>query len=313
MSSRTHIPHVRTIEDFFRLLRFGDPSGKEISVTRIEDQPKNKITEVPLFRSNIYRIIFLIDSEVEWNLPNQRVSASNQCIYFAYPGKLESWRAGPNNKGYVVCFDEEFSKGYDKNQSMDQAFPFFNFEGRPLLYLAEEEAEQLKPVAQRMLEEAQSVEPDRKVMLKYLLFQYLIMIQRFYRQCEDELTSVVRNNTSIYNRFKRELDKYFADLSSGRESTQVSVSTIADRLALTPAYLGTVIKDLTGKTAVSHINEKTALEAKSYLLHTDLQMSEIAHKLGFNNSSYFTRFFRKNTGVTPKSYQESQREEAVFE
>ena len=312
MAERTHIPQVHTIRDFFRLLRFGEPTGEEISVTRVEDQPKNKRTEVPPFRSNIYRIIFLVDSEVEWNLPNQRISATSQCIYFAYPGKLESWKANPNNKGYVVCFNEEFSKGYDKSQSIDQAFPFFNFEGRSLLYLTREEAEQLQPIVQRMLKEGESFAPDRKLMLKYLLFQYLIMIHRIYKQSEEELPPVIRNSTSIYNNFKRELDLYFADLAEGRETRQVSVGTIADRLALTPAYLGTVIKDLTGKTAVGHITEKTILEAKSYLLHTDLQMSEISHRLGFNNSSYFARFFRKNTGETPKSYQALQKAEVVI-
>ena len=305
MAAKTHIPQVPTISDFFRLLRFGNPTGHDISVTRVEDQPSNKKTEVPLFRSGFYRVIFLIDSEVEWHLPNRRLSASNQCIYFAHPGKLESWQANPNNTGYVVCFDEVIAKGYDA-QAFEQAFPFFSDEGHSILYLTEQEAGHLQPVVESMLAEAQSLRPDRKTMLRHLLFQYLILIKRFYVQSENELSQVVKNNTSIYNRFKKELDQYFVDLAHGREFVQASVSTMASRLALSAGYLGAVIKELTGKTAVAHINEKTVLEAKSYLLHTDLQMTEIAHRLGFNNLSYFTRFFRKNTGSTPKSYRKAQ-------
>lgn len=305
MTTLSHIPQVNTIEEFFRLLRFGTPTGTDISVTRVEDQPKNKVTEVPLFRSNIYRIIFLFDADVEWNLPNKRLKASKHCIYFSQPGKLESWKANPKNKGYVICFTETFAQGYDKNRSMDQAFPFFNFEGSSLLYLVEEEAEKLKTTVERMIVEAQSVRSDRKIMLKHQLFQYLIEIHRIYKQSEAELTLEMKNNTSIYNRFKKELDRYFADLATDKEKKQVSVNALADRLALTPGYLGTVIRDLTGKTATNHINEKTVVEAKSYLLHTNLQMSEIAHRLGFNNLSYFTRFFKKNTGTTPKQYKKS--------
>ena len=84
--------------------------------------------------------------------------------------------------------------------------------------------------------------------------------------------------------------------------TTPTVSLIAKQLFVNSNYLNSSIKNLTGKTASAHIQEKVLLEAKSFLLHTDLQVSEIAFKLGFENTSYFNRFFKKNTNLTPTEY-----------
>lgn len=91
-------------------------------------------------------------------------------------------------------------------------------------------------------------------------------------------------------------------LTAQKKKATPTVSLIAKQLFVNPNYLNGLIKSLTGKTASSHIQEKILLEAKSFLLHTDLQVSEIAYKLGFENTSYFNRFFKKNTKLTPTAY-----------
>lgn len=305
MSSYLHIPVVESIEDFFKLMRFGKWTGDDISVTTIQDQPDNKRTEVPLFRNHIYRIVYLEGAQVEWNLTHSRFNASDHCIYFAYPGKLESWRAHPDNRGYVLCFTHEFASSFSK-KDISQALPFFNPEGRSILYLSADEASETAFNLGEMIREAESIASDRKIMLRFQLFQFFVKLMRVYERHEAEIPQEVRNHTRIFNQFKKFIDQYFADLAVGRQTTQLSVSIVADHLALTPGYLGTVITELTGKSAVSHINEKTVLEAKSYLLHTELQTAEIARRLGFNNASYFTRFFKKNTNMTPSTYQKGE-------
>ncbi len=50
------------------------------------------------------------------------------------------------------------------------------------------------------------------------------------------------------------------------------------------------------------INERVTLEMKRLLLRTDYDISEIAYKLGFNELSYFSRFFRRNTGMSPHEF-----------
>ena len=306
MSTGPHIPYVETITDFYELMRIGIPQGNDLSIMRIEDQPESKREHMPLFRCNVYRVIFLINSQVDWNLPNENIKISDQCIYFAYPGKLESWIASKNNFGYLVSFSEEFGQKDSISQSLDQHFPFFNFEGQSLLNLSDQEAESLKPLVEEMIIEISRSNPDRYEMLRHLLHRYLISIKRIYLQKEDNIPDKERNNLAVYNRFKKEMDNYFANLAAGKEFNQASVSAIADKMSMTASYLNSVIKNLTGKPASHHIHEKTALEAKSYLMHTDLQMAEVSHRLGFSNISYFNRFFKRLTNEIPMRFKKAQ-------
>ena len=307
MTQEAHIPHLTTITSFYDQLRVGQPQGDDFAMMRIEDQPESKRIEMPLFRCNFYRVVFVSTQGVHWNLPDQAFSSSQNSLYFAYPGKLESWFISQKIYGYLVSFDPQFAYEDAQTLALDQSFPFFNFEGLPIIHLSDEEALLLKNTLEQMLAEVNQQAQDKEKMLRHLLFQYLIQIKRIYTQKIANLPPKTQQNTSIYNRFRQEVDQYFADLANGLHNVQASVSLIAERVNLNPSYLNTVIKNLTGQTASSYIQDKTLLEAKSYLMHTTLQIAEIAFRLGFNNVSYFNRFFKRSTSHTPLDFRKAQR------
>ena len=66
--------------------------------------------------------------------------------------------------------------------------------------------------------------------------------------------------------------------------------------------LSEVVKEQSGKPAISHIHERLILEAKRLLFHTDGSVKEIAYDLGFEDDSYFNRFFKRITQQTPSEY-----------
>lgn len=301
------IPHLKNVHDFYRQLRIGEPQNDEFSIMRIEDQPETKRLEMPLFRGDFYRVVYLKNSGVEWNLPEQQFQASEYCIYFSYPGKLESWLAKAKNYGFLVCFTEDFARLDPLKASFSQDFPFFNFEAESLLYLTANEADELGHRLEAMLREANSPAMDRKEMLHHMLHQYLIVIKRIYLKNATVLHGS-DSRASVYNRFRKAVDGYFTELALGSSSIQASVSLIAERLNLHASYLNYVIKELTGSTASHYIYQKTVLEAKSYLLHTDLQIAEISYRLGFTNVSYFHRFFKRHTGHTPLAYKRENKD-----
>lgn len=77
----------------------------------------------------------------------------------------------------------------------------------------------------------------------------------------------------------------------------------ADRLFITPNRLSTVIKKHSGETPMYWINRAIILEAKVLLKHSDLRIFEIADRLNFANPSFFNKFFKAQTGLTPREYQ----------
>lgn len=81
-----------------------------------------------------------------------------------------------------------------------------------------------------------------------------------------------------------------------------SVGDLANRLNVSSRYLTDLLKMETGKTAIELIHIALINEAKNRLRKKDKSVSEIAYELGFENMSYFSRLFKKETGMLPTSY-----------
>jgi AraC family transcriptional activator of pobA len=67
------------------------------------------------------------------------------------------------------------------------------------------------------------------------------------------------------------------------------------------------VKEQSGKSAIMHIHERIVLEAKRLVFHTNSSVKEIAFELGFEDASYFNRFFKRLTGITPVEYKNAIR------
>ncbi len=84
----------------------------------------------------------------------------------------------------------------------------------------------------------------------------------------------------------------------------VSVSRLSRELGTSVSYLSRIFKEITGETIIRTINLKKIEKAKEYLKNTDLKVYEVADLLGFENITYFSKFFKKHTGMSPKDYKE---------
>lgn len=84
----------------------------------------------------------------------------------------------------------------------------------------------------------------------------------------------------------------------------MTVEQYADELGITPPYLNQLCKQLTGRTAIQLLHERRLLEAQRQLTYTATRVQDIAAELGFNDPAYFTRFFRNQTGVSPRQYRQ---------
>ena len=110
-------------------------------------------------------------------------------------------------------------------------------------------------------------------------------------------------NSQIVKSFKHLLEAEFKKvLQNELTSSKIQASQIAEELSLHPNYLNSVIKSKTGKTVNDWISERTLLIAKSLLLSTSLSAKEIAFRLGFSEPTHFSRFFKKQTLLSPGAF-----------
>ena len=85
------------------------------------------------------------------------------------------------------------------------------------------------------------------------------------------------------------------------------VGAYAALLHISAGHLSEVVKAQSGQSAIKHLHERLVLEAKRLLFYTPQSLKEIAFDLGFADASYFNRFFKRETGLTPAEYRASSR------
>lgn len=80
------------------------------------------------------------------------------------------------------------------------------------------------------------------------------------------------------------------------------ISFYAEKLCLTPKYLSSIIRDVSGELAGNWIDNYVIIEAKALLISSNLTIQEICYKLNFSTPSSFTRFFKRITGMSPRKF-----------
>jgi len=100
----------------------------------------------------------------------------------------------------------------------------------------------------------------------------------------------------------KELFNMFLELVERHHDKERMVGFYADRLCITPKYLSKVIKNVSGMSAPDIINRYVILEAQHLLRHTDLSIKQIADELNFADQSFFYKYFKAHTGMTPNEY-----------
>ncbi len=149
----------------------------------------------------------------------------------------------------------------------------------------------LEAALARMLTEYQQQRPLYLDMLRADLRTVLIYLSRLQQQ---QVGPAVAPDSTLLAQFSALVETHYA--------TRHQVAAYAELLHRSPGYLNQRVRQLSGQPALAHIHARLVLEAKRYLFHTRLSVAEISFALGFEDPSYFGRFFRRGTGLSPASY-----------
>jgi AraC-like DNA-binding protein len=111
-----------------------------------------------------------------------------------------------------------------------------------------------------------------------------------------------RTGAQPENSRSRRMFESFMKLVKDNHHAERMVGFYADRLCVTPKYLSKVVKDVSGRSAPDWIDGFVIMSAKSMLKYSDMTVKEIAIELNFPNQSFFSKFFKSQTGLTPNEY-----------
>ncbi len=137
---------------------------------------------------------------------------------------------------------------------------------------------------------------SREIMVSFLRTMLLMVCEELLSH--DDMT-LENDLSSIHD---KEIFNQFLQLLSQQEQKRQRVAYYADLLHISPKYLSSVSKKVSGKNPMRWITESTMQDCYSLLKETDMSIKEISNKLGFPNSSFFSQYFREQANVTPLEY-----------
>jgi AraC-like DNA-binding protein len=214
-------------------------------------------------------------------------------IYFMIPGQVHSWNFEGDADGYVIHFSLPFFQSFLlKNEYLDQ-FSFFSGN-------IDDAVIQIQPPLQQkvinLFEEiiTESENPGRMGidLVRALMLQAFIVISRI--NADNKEKQLPPYNYTLLKTFQKLIEKNFATLKLPRD--------YAELLYITPNHLNALCNDLLGISAGELIRNRILLEAKRLLINLNLTIAEIGYQLNFSDNSYFTKFFKKYTGLTPEEF-----------
>lgn len=255
-------------------------------------------------RLDAFAILFCSEGSISFTSGLRRHTLDAKMLFVLLPGSIlqvESIR--PESSVYTVICEEEFIRRINIDIKLLSRL-FLSVEKQPCLRLCEAEWAGITGSfaeirSESLLRPGDVYSPEiLRSMIRTLAYKVCRIIGRHIESQPAPETSARSRNDEYFNQFMSELTKHYMQ--------ERSVGFYAGQLHLTPKYLTTIIRKTSGRTAAEWIDDYVVLEAKNLLKYSTMSIQEIAYCLNFPNQSFFGKYFRSHTGMTPSAYRMSK-------
>ena len=301
----------------------------------------SKATEAPITSFTLSELIAMSGGEKRPGLLGECIAAnsSSQMEVFRFPGRLDAFVIGvctegettftSNLKEYRLKKDSLFIIGpkHILQIQSDDRFKahvivitpdflrrinidtkhmmplFLQFGSRPCMELTHKECTSLRSFISMVEQELEGPETDFAVEIVGGLIAATIY------KVGDILTHYIEEHPELENPMHNRAEEYFkqfTELLGEHYTRERSVGYYARQLCITPKYLTTLIKRISGKSVSEWIDSYVILEAKTLLKYSNMSVQEIAYYLNVPNQSFFGSYFKRNTGMSPSQYKAKQ-------
>lgn len=260
------------------------------SVRDIQDLLLEKDMVQELHRHDFYYILVLKKGSGSHEIDFKHFDIKDNVIFLMRPGQVHQLVLKAGSTGYLVQFKTDFFYTQNKlSQELLRKVSHLNF-----CNLDSDGFSKLDTILSSILKEYTDRQEGFQEVIKSNLSVFFIELVR-HRQ--NKIIASKENNPYAQEQLEKFLSLLDTNITSNKQ-----VSQYADMLNISTYQLNAVTKTLLNKTPSELINEYIVLESKRQLLATSNQVNQIADYLGYDDISYFIRFFKKHTGYSPEAF-----------
>lgn len=261
-----------------------------LSIRDISDVLAGKDMLQELHRHDFFYVLILKKGIGHHEIDFTAYPVCDHSVFFMRPGQVHQLRLKAESTGYLIQFGNEFCFSNEKvsEQLLRKAGSLNYYQFNP------DKFQKLQIILNDIFQEYISKEQQYQEVIKANLDIFLIELIR-------QQTSGISEHHNLYS---QEIMEKFSALLEKHVFEHKQVAQYAALLNLSMYQLNSIAKSMLGKTCSALINAHMILEAKRNLLATANQINQIASHLGYEDVSYFIRFFKKHTGYSPEQFRQ---------
>lgn len=237
-----------------------------------------------------YQIIWFFDCKGTHNVDFKTYEVKNNTILFIAKDQIHAFDNRLDINGWLIHFNESFFMHTEVDIFLK--YNIFKQQENPCYAMETKAIESGKIYIGLILNELSNrTRFGFEDSIKFLLKCFLINLERVHQKRDRETSSKNDSYTLQLYQFKELVEANYKD--------NLSVSMYASLMNISSKTLNTITKTVVNKSPSQLIAERIILEAKRLLKFTSLQIGEIAYKLGFEDPSYFVKYFKRHTNIAP--------------
>jgi len=292
---------IKTITEAHRIGNHPPPQHPLISVINLSNMENH--SDANSFMFDFYMISLKRGCD-KLLYGQQRYDFDEGLMAFMSPGQIlrgEDGGVPEKLSGWMLLIHPDFLWNTSLAKKIKK-YEYFGYSTNEALFLSDKEEMLINGIAENIKNEYNAnIDKFSQDVIIAQLELLLTYAQRFYER--QFITRKITNN-QILNRIEEILNNYFNNedlLSKGLPTVQF----VSENLNISSKYLGSLLKQLTGLSTQQHIHVKLIEKAKEKLSTTELSVSEIAYKLGFEHSQSFSKLFKSKTNFSPLAFRSS--------
>jgi len=298
------LQRIKSITEYHRSRGLPKPEHPLISLVdyeAIKHSPENNSMSWVL---DFYTISLKRGFNANIKYGQQEYDFDEGVMFFIAPGQVFSIEVNENSvskrSGWILLVHPDFLWNTPLAKGIRQ-YEYFDYAVNEALFLSDREETTIIHILQNIRQEYHNnIDKFSQAIIITQLESLLTYSERFYQR--QFITRKITNH-KILDRLEEILSSYFSgDISKKGLPT---VQYVADQLNVSPGYLTSMLKVLTGQSTQQHIHDKLIGKAKEKLSTTALSVSEIAYALGFEHPQSFSKLFKTKTKLSPLEFRQS--------
>jgi AraC family transcriptional regulator, transcriptional activator of pobA len=268
---------------------------KGFSIHEIE----NTANPLPYYSRRDFYKICIVTGKNLIQYADREIEIDGTFLFFGNPHiPYSSQVLSEKQTGYGCLFTEDFIKGHERSESLQQS-PLFKIGGTPVLSVTNGQAAFITMIFQKMQSEQTTEYMFKAELIRNYIF--LIIHEALKLQPIDNFVKHKNAHSRVATFFLELLERQFPVENADHPIKLKTAQDFAENLSIHVNYLNRSVKEITGKTTTAHIAERIIAEAKALLQHTNWSINDIAYSLGFEYPSYFNNYFKRMTATNPLS------------